>query len=389
MFPILSLTPAAIAIPAGLPAGLVMGLLLGVVIGAAVAFGLGARAGSSHARRQLESLSEGLEAGVVLFTAGGEAEFANRRAQKLLGCADLASFRAAARDPGLRDAVDLASRGGTTGRIELESGPRAVQFELRPAGGGRVWALVRDRRALDSLESDLRLAAHTRGVARILGAAAHEVRGPLNAMVLNLELLAALFDPSNADPAPANLADSQRYVGIISTELKRLHELLEVLLTHMPSGKDVPGHFDLREPIRELARLIEPYCRRHRVHVNLSLPERPVCLEGSRSAVGQTLSILAIDALEAMPGGGTLDLSLESNGHRAKLVVVDSRETARAELPEHFLALHALIHESNTEIGLYAARSAVASHGGELRVKPSPTRGSRFEIDLPIATQEG
>ena len=378
---------------ADIGAGLAVALVLGIAIGASVVWLVASRSIEAASNRRLETLTEGLEVGVVLFDASGNAEFANRRARALLDCGNLEVLHARSQEPAVREAIRAAAESLRPETVDLvvaaEPGSRPVRIDLRPAGGGRAWALLRDRRALEALESDLRLAAHARGMARVLGAAAHEVRAPLNAMVLNLELLTTLFDPSAGADAPANVAESQRYVGIISSELKRLHELLEVLLTHMPAVKDAPEDFDLREPVQELVGLIAPYCRRHRVHVRMSLPECPVRLVGSRSVVAQTLSILAIDALEAMPAGGNLNVSLEVQGPWARLSVADSREKARAELPENFLALHDLIHESNTEIGLHAARSAVLSHGGQLRVKPDPIQGSRFEIELPIARHEG
>src|SRR5207249_1999402 len=101
--------------------------------------------------------------------------------------------------------------------------------------------------------------------------------------------------------------------------IQRLRRSLDSLLDHTTLPRDELEELDLGALIRDLESLIRPQCERQKIALSARLPDDPVRVLGVRDALKQALLNLGINALEAMPQGGTLELRLE--GHDSKAVI--------------------------------------------------------------------
>jgi signal transduction histidine kinase len=346
-------------------------------------------------RGRFVTLGQILNVGVMLLDAEGRLEFASRRARELFGAAtdeDLArmleAMRAAletgvGRPPAGRDAtrVDVEPPGREGLRLRLEVHP------LEPWGRGGRLVLVRDRATIRALETDLRLASQLKGLARLYLAVVHDIRAPLAAVVTHLELLRGSFD---RDPASLNGLEARRrgYLATADQELQRLRRSLDNLLNHTALPRDDLEELDLRDPIIELETLLRPQCERQKVALTVRMPGQPVRVLGARDALKQALVNLGVNALEAMPRGGTLDLDLAVADSKATISVVDSGPGITPEMGEKIFTMHFTTKGGGSGIGLYVARAVVESNGGEIRVSSEPGRGATFRIELPALSQE-
>src|SRR5262249_21671842 len=155
-----------------------------------------------------------LNVGLLVLDPDAGLEFANPLALELLGERDADALRR--RWPTLRSRLGLvAAKLGDArapGRVTAATGSAALRFGAYPldeeACSGCL-VLVKDRRAVDVLETDLLLASQMRSVPHLYRILTHELKAPLNSMQLTLELLA---DRQSGPADPAREAKRQRYL---------------------------------------------------------------------------------------------------------------------------------------------------------------------------------
>jgi len=355
-----------------------------------------ARADRVEERGRFATLGKILNVGVLLLDADDRLEFASRRARELFGCGSddelgrVLVAMAPALAKGLRSP---ASRGHEGARIDVVPPGRVdgapLRLEVHPLepgeGRGRL-VLVRDRATIRALETDLRLASQLKALARLYLSVAHDIRAPLAAVVANLELLSGSFETGAAENGAD---DRRRYLAVVDREVHRLRRSLDGLLNHTALPRDDLEELDLRELVADLEHLLRPQCERQKVALAVCVPPAPVPVLGTRDALKQALVNVAINALEAMPQGGALDLRLERADQRATILVADSGPGIAPQVRDRIFSMHFTTKPGGTGIGLYVARAVVESNGGEIRLGAQNGGGATFEIDLPAMATEG
>jgi signal transduction histidine kinase len=275
-------------------------------------------------------------------------------------------------------AFELAGRLGrelTQARMAGDEARRRLE-ELAP----------REGTASEALMTDLRLAAQLRGLAGVFMAAAHDLKAPLNALTLNVELMRRAVG-REVEAAPEVRAKLERYLAVLEGEIGQIDRALTTVLVEALPGSAGEEAFDLRDLIVELGRLLAPQARRQGVELSTRLPERPVRIKGFRDRLKQALLNLAVNGLEAMPRGGTLSLCLAAEDGHARIIVGDTGPGIPAEIVPRIFDLHFTTKASGTGIGLHVARSVVTSAGGEIEVETAPQKGTSFVIQLPVAAE--
>jgi signal transduction histidine kinase len=358
------------------------------------------RSRSEQADRRLHRLAQGMDVGVVLLGRDRNVEFATERAARLVGLAADAppeDWRQALApvDELLEGILQTAPadrlRGGQRDVEVPRPGqpPRRVRFQVYPLdeqGNAGFLVQARDRDLLQSIEIDLRMAAQLRALNRLYRGVAHDLRAPLNAMVLNLELLRRSLDPS-APPREGMGPKQQRWVEIIDQELHRLRRALDILLAQTAPAAEKPETFDLRGVIEEISELLYPQARQQKVELASELPEQSVVVTAYRDQIKQAVLNLSINGLEAMPEGGTLRLSVTSEGATASMRVADSGPGIPPELRDRIFDMHFTTKQSGTGIGLYVTRSIFEAQGGTVRIESTGPEGTTFQLTLPTTEQ--
>jgi signal transduction histidine kinase len=246
-----------------------------------------------------------------------------------------------------------------------------------------------------ALEDDLRAATQMRSLAQIAPAVAHDLRAPINAMVLNLEVLKETLSAAGPSVSPAGGGGrdprerQQRYVNVLREELSRLHQSLELFLAHISPRGDRLEELDLREPAQDLAALLRPPARKQQSQIELLMPDAPVTVQTQRYQLRQALLHLGLTALEQVPRDGTLEIRLERLPAGARLRIsatappggaVEARPAPAFPEPEPRFP------GARTEARLAVARGILASFGGTARpLNATPRCVAAFELDLPLS----
>lgn len=222
-------------------------------------------------------------------------------------------------------------------------------------------------------------AAHMQVLSDLYHGVVHDLKSPLNTLVVNLELLKTSISDE------PEVERQRRYVEILHEELMRLNQAVERLLPAAGPPRDEEGRFDLRDLVEEVVSLVSTSARHQSIKIELAASDRGAPLEGRRDRLKQALLCVLANALEAMPRGGTLALDLQVRGGEAVVSVTDTGAGVPEEARERIYELHYSTKEGHDGLGLYVARSVVESTNGSIRHSPGPEGGSRFALTLPLA----
>ena len=343
----------------------------------------------AQVRQRLHTLSRLMDVGVLLVHPSRQLEFASSRACELLGCADPAELRE--RWPEFLQLLDPSGPVEHAAQLDFDvpgaKEPRAVHCRVHHLTEGDSQGfvyLLRERTTLDALETDLLLASQLRALSRVYRAVTHDLKAPLNAMVLNLDRLqTALRRGAGAEEAEK----TQGYVDVLREELERLdRSLLGLLADTTPAGSG-REEFDVRATMLEIERLLLPQARLQHVALEAQLPGTAVRIAGQRDRLKQAILNVAINALEAMSDGGALEMTLEALPEEAEVRIIDTGPGIPEEVKRRIFELHFTTKTTGTGIGLYLARSIIEAHGGDITVENGPGRGTEFRVRLPALRQ--
>ena len=204
---------------------------------------------------------------------------------------------------------------------------------------------------------------------------AHEVKNPLNAMVLQLELL------------KAKLGDQQKQVSpqieVLSAELRRLDRVVK---TFLDFTRPVELHLmDVEVPtlIREVFTLAEPQAAQNNVQLILDSNGAPPRLRLDPDLMKQALLNLVLNGCQAMPQGGQLKVTPRAYSDRLDLEIADQGIGIPPEVRSKIFALFFSTKPNGSGIGLAMAFRIVQLHNGKLDFASEVNRGTTFRVSLP------
>lgn len=225
------------------------------------------------------------------------------------------------------------------------------------------------------------IAAQRQAQAAFLGGVAHDLRNPLSALKIAIEML------DTPGPLPAEL-QLRRTIRVIARQIDLLDRMTSDFLD---MSKIEAGELELRLEshdvaaiVRGTAELFDPTSR-HRMR--LRVPDKPVIATCDALRIEQALSNLVSNAIKYSPAHQPIDIVLEERGDEIVLEVSDRGiGIPREELDRIFQPFQRGANKSaipGTGLGLANARRIVESHNGRMEVESTPSRGSTFRIYLP------
>lgn len=246
--------------------------------------------------------------------------------------------------------------------------------------GEPVGALVsmRDSESFQRFESQWDLSKKLADLGRITSGIAHEVKNPLNAMVIHLEILRSKLDSGSADPRPQ--------LEILDSEIKRLDRVVQTFLNFTGPVEVHLQPMDLNTIVSQVIALAYTEALERGVTINKQLDPEPLVIKGDADLLKQTLLNIIINGCQAMPEGGPLKLATSRGADgSARITIIDRGIGIAEEDQERIFNLYYTTKKGGTGIGLAQAFRAVQLHGGEIRFDSQIGVGTTFEIILPAA----
>lgn len=344
---------------------------------------------------RLVILAERTDAGVAQLDEEGRGQWLSPRACRLLGCREgedpgtcLQPLRAQL-DEALAELVsrDPAEPAATERELALEAGrepgrpARELHLELHrvddSASTGYL-LLLRDLVAERRQDVDLHHAGRLRNLTGVSRALGHDLRTPAATSLLYLQLLRDSLKSAGQDEAVQHLQ-------IIEEGVRALDDSMRLLLTQLRPEGDEPEQTDLVELATQAHQLIAPAAREQMVEAKLNLPDEPAEVFGWPHRLRQAMLAMLVNALEAMPEGGVLELSVEKQPGTATVTVCDSGPGVPESARQHIFDRYYTTRGDHSGTGLTIAREVAEAQGGSLEVGAGRLSGACFILRLPLA----
>jgi signal transduction histidine kinase len=259
-----------------------------------------------------------------------------------------------------------------------ENGPRlAASVEFAEADGSPMGALVtvRDAASREQLETQIDLTARLAALGRITSGIAHEVKNPLNAMVLQLEILKTKLAEQGSAVQPQ--------IEVISQEIRRLDRVVKTFLDFTKPMELHRSEIDLNQLVGEVFTLAEPQARESGVRLVPEPEGAPTHLRADPDLLKQVLLNLVLNGCQAMPSGGELRVRSRTNGHQVEVEVSDQGGGIPPEVRSHIFELFFSTKPGGTGVGLAISYRIIQLHGGTIDVQSQLNQGTTFHISLP------
>lgn len=235
---------------------------------------------------------------------------------------------------------------------------------------------IRDYESFQKFESQWDLSKKLADLGRITSGIAHEVKNPLNAMVIHLEILRSKLEAGNADHRPQ--------LEILDSEIKRLDRVVQTFLNFTRPVEIHLQPIDVNTIVSQVIDLAATEAQERGVKISKHLEDGTLMVKGDSDLLKQALLNVIINGCQAMPEGGPLTVtSSRDDGGSARIRISDRGIGIVDEDQKRIFNLYYTTKKGGTGIGLAQAFRAVQLHGGEIAFRSQAGVGTTFEIILP------
>jgi two-component system CheB/CheR fusion protein len=266
-----------------------------------------------------------------------------------------------------------------TARRQAETQLQQQRARLEQQVQERTAALRREMTERQRLEHEAQRVQHFALLGRLAAGVSHEIRNPLGAIFLHVDLL----EEELRQPSSASETAMAEALAEIKTQLARLDDLVQDYLSLVRVAAIQQTPVDLGRLVTELAQEMSPALAAHGITLQLEALDQLGMVALHAHTFRRALLNLVQNAMEAMPQDGTLTLRGRRQG---ATVSIDVGDTGGGILPEQTTQIFEPLHTTKpggTGLGLYIVQEVVAAHGGQVAVQSVVGQGSTFTITLP------
>jgi two-component system NtrC family sensor kinase len=208
---------------------------------------------------------------------------------------------------------------------------------------------------------------------------AHEIRNPLNAIKLNVELI----ESELAAAERCNPAALKKRLARIHGETDQLAAILNEFLAFARPPKMELLVTDLNQYLEDLLEFYEPECRKAGIALKRDFARELYPVRIDPAQFKNVVLNLLINAREAVGEQGEITVSTRELEHEVQIRVADNGDGVKSGDEERVFEVFFSTKERGTGLGLAIARRIVEEHGGRLSLENRPGRGATFVIRLP------
>ena len=344
------------------------------------------RSESAEQRATLESVMDRLEDAVALVAPDGTLLFANPVMQAALGSETGQLADLLPRDHPYRRAVERALSG------DPASGPLSVDVpgigarllvthsvegpDRQPLG---VMLVARNLAYLSEVESSLSYSRKLAALSRLTAGIAHEIKNPLNATIIHLELLKMQV---------ADTPDALEHVNVITKQVRRLDEVVQGFLKFTRPEDLRLQAVRLAPLFAQIMPVVAAEASKSQVDVRVEVPDDLPPAHADPALIEHAFMNLALNACQAMPNGGRLRIAARTRAGRQLEITFE--DTGLGIDPEHLSRIFDLYFTTKPQgsgIGLSLVYRTIQLHDGEIEVQSVPGRGTTFTVHLRQAME--
>src|SRR3989475_9468472 len=265
--------------------------------------------------------------------------------------------------------------------MESPNGKRvqiSVDF-IQEEGGMQIGALLtmRDAESVRRIEDEIEMSRRLSASGRLTRGVAHEVKNPINAIVLHLQLLQSKLQ--QIDP------DTRRHMDIIGSEIHRLDRVVQILVDFTRPRELRLEETDLRRLLEDVVSLAAPDAAQHAVNIVHEFPSEPLFVKVDADFLKQAILNVVLNGVQAMPRGGTLAVSARREDEIVITEIQDQGGGIPAEIQDKIFELYFTTKKGGSGIGLAQTYQIMQWHYGSLDFESVMGQGTKFRLRLPLA----
>jgi signal transduction histidine kinase len=233
------------------------------------------------------------------------------------------------------------------------------------------------------LEEKLNQAERAAVIGRLTQAVAHEVRNPLNVINLSIDHVSSKY-------APEDERKRTQFTAILSSikdEIARLKYLVNDLLNYGRPSQMAFKPLDVRELVDETVALVRTQADAQGIDLKVEYTDEETEVMGDRERLKSCLTNIVINALQAMPQGGSLATNLYRNDGWVEIKITDTGVGISDEALQKIFEPYFSTRVSGFGLGLAVTRSIIEDHRGSIVVNSKLGHGTTFTVKLPVASE--
>ena len=341
----------------------------------------------SALKENLDQIMANLQDGLMLFTrdsrvvlvSASAEQFAGRPRREMLGERVEQVFTEDS--PLGRLVLNAFQQHQSLAGAEVDNGSgRRVQVSLDfiEEHGERIGALLtmRDAESVRRIEDEIELSRRLAAIGRLTSGVAHEVKNPINAIVVHLEVLREKL--RQFDPA------TQRHMDVIGSEIQRLDRVVQTLVDFTRPVELRLAEMDLQRVIDDVVVLASPEAELHGVHIERTPATEALPVKADSDLLKQALLNVVLNGVQAMPEGGKLTLGARRDTGSVDVDIHDQGPGIPSEIRDKIFNLYFTTKKAGSGIGLSMTYRVMQLHNGAVDFQSSPGEGTTFRLHLPL-----
>lgn len=240
-----------------------------------------------------------------------------------------------------------------------------------------VAVLLKDLESIKTVQSLVTYSAKLAALGRLTSGVAHEVKNPLNAMMIHVELLKERLEDSGVDV--------KKSLEVIGSEIRRLDRVVQGFLKFMRPQELTLKPVDLNAMLQSVCALLEAESQSHGVRFVLALDAALPAVSADEELLRQAFINILQNAVQAMPSGGAVRIRTRPEKlDWVRVTVTDQGVGIAPEDVDKIFKLYYTSKPGGSGIGLSVVYRIVQLHDGTVEAKSEPGRGTAVIVRLPV-----
>lgn len=240
-----------------------------------------------------------------------------------------------------------------------------------------VAVLLKDLESVKTVQSLVSYSAKLAALGRLTSGVAHEVKNPLNAMMIHVELLKERLEDAGVDV--------RQSLEVIGSEIRRLDRVVQGFLKFMRPQELMLKPVDLNAMLQSVCALLEAESQSHGVRFVLDLDADLPAVSADEELLRQAFINVLQNAVQAMPTGGAVRLRTRPDAlDWVRVTVTDQGVGIAPEDVDKIFKLYYTSKVGGSGIGLSVVYRIVQLHDGTIEAKSEPGRGTAMIVRLPL-----
>ncbi|ADY13106.1 two-component system sensor histidine kinase NtrB [Sphaerochaeta globosa] len=233
-------------------------------------------------------------------------------------------------------------------------------------------------------EARLRRSENLASMTTMAAGVAHEIKNPLAAMAIHLQLLRKAFGRKES----LTLDDAQRYLDVLDEEISRLNSIVVDFLFAVRPMDTRLRLAQITRTLEEVTNFVMPELSEHHVRMKLDLPTSLPKLEFDEHLIKQALLNLIKNAMNAMEGGGMIILQVRHDQNQVLLKVIDTGIGMDEQTQQKIFEPYFTTKATGTGLGLTVVYKIMKEHKGDITVQSKLGEGTTFTLYFPVPKSE-